>query len=122
VLRCCPLLIRRPLEATPGFDVVHHTPGRIAPMSGLTINRVPSYSVAFDRLSAQHRRRLGRDVTSKRLEELDGQLLQSWIETKRLDELIRTVLASCQRPVRDAARSGEGNNRKRSACSRREAP
>jgi hypothetical protein len=55
---------------------------------------MPSFSVEFERLWAKRAKELGRDLDKQETRELDGQLFQSWIDTGRLDELIRMVFAN----------------------------
>lgn len=55
---------------------------------------MPSFSAEFERLWAKRAKELGRDLTREETRKLDGQLFQSWIDTGRLDELIRTVHAN----------------------------
>ena len=58
---------------------------------------MPSFSIEFDRLWTKQAKELGRDLTKDESRELDGRLFQSWIDSGRLDELIRTILANSGR-------------------------
>jgi hypothetical protein len=55
---------------------------------------MPSFSVEFERMYARQAKHLGRDLTKEESDEIEGQLLQSWIDAGRLDELIRRFHAN----------------------------
>ena len=56
-----------------------------------------TFGVEFESLWAKRAKELGRDLTKEESRELDGLLFQSWIDSGRLDDLIRTIFANSGR-------------------------